>query len=105
MFNSIKKPTLLITVLICTIFICWFCKIPVAFGGQKEGKVVLLLVDKMSAYDLKDYRPQQILDLASEGSLGLINTKTLGEGAEDAFLTLGAGIPIKAGAKSLLGFN
>ncbi|MEW6173589.1 MAG: hypothetical protein AB1510_11085 [Bacillota bacterium] len=75
-----------------------------ALAGEHKGRVVMLVIDRLSVDDLKDPVLINISSLARTGSLGLLNTGTGNlRNPESTYATIGAGaraIGTKAGAFS-----
>lgn len=65
---------------------------PAVQAETDSGKVYLLIVDKMSVYDLDDQVTPEMNKLVTEGGIGLASSRTLrGKNSLDTSLTMGAG--------------
>lgn len=77
-----------------------------AEAAQDKGKVYLLVVDKLSIYDLDPAATPWMNQLVSHGGVGLASTRTLrGKNALDASLTIGAGNIGRVYGNGILAYN
>ncbi|MGI6488610.1 MAG: hypothetical protein ACOX2B_09940 [Syntrophothermaceae bacterium] len=69
-------------------------------------RVYMLLVDRLSVQEFESVDAPNITYLLEQGSLGLMNTRTLGsKDTDDACITIGAGTIARSCRSKLMGFN
>lgn len=72
----------------------------------QQGRVVCIVIDKLSMNDLLEEDFSHLRTLAEEGCLGLMNTRTNGKGdSPDGCLTIGAGAPVMCGPRGVEAYN
>lgn len=70
------------------------------------GKAYIILVDKLSIYDISPETTPNIYSMAQNGGLGLASSRTLrGQNNLDSSLTIGAGNVARAYANGIMAFN
>lgn len=73
---------------------------------EDTGKAYLLVVDKLTIYDIDPSRTPQLHKLVSEGGVGLASSRTLrGKNVLDTSLTIGAGNIGRVYGNGILAFN
>jgi len=80
-----------------------FPKISFAQGNKR---VVMVVLDNLSAGELTEAAAPSLRRIAEEGAVGLMNCRTAGSlGPSDTYLCIGAGAKIKGGSNGGLAFN
>ncbi len=79
---------------------------PLSDGIEEEGRVYLLLIDKLSINDISDTSTPCLYQVIQEGALGLCSTRTLkGYNTMNTYLTIGAGNLARTNKSGLIAFN
>jgi hypothetical protein len=77
-----------------------------ACSKEDTGKAYLLVIDKLSIYDIDPDGTPELHRLVNEGGLGLASSRTLrGRNTLDTSLTIGAGNIGRVYGKGILAFN
>ena len=77
-----------------------------AVEDDNKPRVYMLLVDRLSVQELQSVDAPNITYLLEQGSLGLMNKRTLGsKDTDDACITIGAGTIARSCRSKLMGFN
>ncbi len=70
-----------------------------AEGGEKTGRVTLVVINRLCLEELMAMEGSSLVDLAARGGIGLMNTRTGGGlTAENAYTTIGGGTRLVGGA-------
>jgi len=96
-----------LTVLLGALLILGWCQPVLADDNSADrGKVYLIMVDKMSVYDVSQEITPTLGRLVKEGAVGLVSNRTLrGKQTADVSLTIGAGNLARAYDNGIMGFN
>lgn len=74
--------------------------------AEETGKVYLLIVDKLSIYDLDPETTPELNNLVRQGGIGLASSRTLrGKNSLDTSLTIGAGNIGRVYGNGIMAFN
>lgn len=104
--NLSKKNTLLSVLILLAVMLLITPTVIAAEDNTSNGKVYMIVVDKLSIYDIDTNHTPTIYQLTQEGAVGLISNRTLrGRNTMDTSLSIGAGNIGRVFNNGIMGFN